>query len=411
MTLSSIGSQDFASVAVAIASAVDVLAWLLAALSLRLLRRRGVVVDRRWQTAGAVGWALVWAAIAVGVVLLVGGSPRAPARRRRARRRGRRGGVDRDGAPAVVGRRRCWRSSGWRWCWRAVLGAGAMRRPASAACARAVGRPARPPGSWSGRSSPSLVGVAAIADPIGLLEPLDRRSAASGWCCSRSSRSGGLSAAARGDRAGPTTDRAPDATAAIAWRSPSLAVVVAVVVAGVVVLARPGRDVEDEVVAAGDGRRSATVTPSCAIDRSTRSPTSPRTTPCRSPANPAGSSPSRSIRSRSSSTRACGRCSIDVWSGHPGRRRRAHGARQLRRGAARSPRPSSGPRSSTPRCASPTRSPARPHGHRGAVPVPRPVRDRVDAVARHARRAARLAGDQPRRGRHACSSRITSTPR
>ena len=116
--------------------------------------------------------------------------------------------------------------------------------------------------------------------------------------------------------------------------------------------------------------------------------------------NRAGSSPSSSTRSRCSSTRGCEPCSSTC--GRASRPARSCGPRPAattRRW--RSPRRSSGRRSSPPPLRIADSVAGAGHRDRGPLPVPRPVRDRVDPVPRDARRAAHVAGRQPRRGRHA----------
>ena len=83
----------------------------------------------------------------------------------------------------------------------------------------------------------------------------------------------------------------------------------------------------------------------------------------------------------------------------PCRHGRAHGAGKLRRGA-RHRRGGARPGGRRRRSAHRRLGRRRGHRDRGAVHVPRAVRDRVDPVPRHARPAARLDGRQPRRGRH-----------
>ena len=131
------------------------------------------------------------------------------------------------------------------------------------------------------------------------------------------------------------------------------------VLAGVVWLARPGRDV-DAAEATGEGTVCNGHAELC-DGHSTKSPTSPRTTPCRRRRSRGGSSPNRPTRSRCSSTKGCGRCSSTCGPGsRPARSCARRPAATTRHSP--SPRRSSGPRSSPPLSASPTRSPAQATG-------------------------------------------------
>jgi hypothetical protein len=73
VTLASLGDQAFASTTIALARALGVLAWLLPVLAVVCFVAAVLLSSSRWRAAAGVGKALVWAAGAVGLLLLVGG--------------------------------------------------------------------------------------------------------------------------------------------------------------------------------------------------------------------------------------------------------------------------------------------------------------------------------------------------
>ena len=125
----------------------------------------------RWRTAATVGRALMWAAGAVGVVLVVGGFI---VRRLDDDTLG--GALARWRGTSWCGRcdglLRCWRRSGWRRCSPATR----RRRwcsPRHAARVRdGLLRPKSTVGVVGRAVVAVVLGVAAIADPLGLIEPL-----------------------------------------------------------------------------------------------------------------------------------------------------------------------------------------------------------------------------------------------
>ena len=386
---------------IAIASAVDVLAWLLPAARRCCASpsRCGGHVDR-WATAAAVGWALDLGRDRRRRRAARRRVPRAPDRRRHARRCRRAGGVDRDGAPAVVGRGACWPSPGSAVvvaCSSSAHGGAGPPGDARPGARRRGDRSGRPASSCGRSSSPSS--ASPRSSTRSACSSRSSSSAASGWCCSPSSRSAACrrQAARRAGRA-PTSRR----------RGPAGGrVTLAVAAVAVVALRGRCRRCSPARAATSTSRRGraarATVCNGHAelCDRSfdevayvaSHNAMSVAGEPGWFLAEQAGPDPGAARPGRAGAARR-------RLVRHPGRRRRAHGAGQLRRGAGDRQR---GARARDRRRRAAHRRLGRRagHRHRGAVPVPRAVRDRVDAVARHARRAAHVAGRQPRRGRHA----------
>ena len=168
MTLATIGDQAFAETTIAIARARGVLAWLLPVPRPRLLRRRhrpveGPLADGGTGRAGAdVG------AGGVGVVLVVGG---VLVRQ-----------LDDDTLGGACRRRMDVMVRPMRWaspCWRPagddaglrLVGADGARRPRTRPRRRVAAAANAPPAWWRAVIA-VLVGIAAIADPMGLIEPL-----------------------------------------------------------------------------------------------------------------------------------------------------------------------------------------------------------------------------------------------
>ncbi len=249
VTLTSIGDQAFAETTIAIARALGVLAWLLPLLALVSFVVAVALSRTRWRTGATVGRALMWAAGAVGVVLVVGGFI--------VRR------LDDDTLGGAMARS-AWdvmvRPMRWSVALLAAFGLATMLACDSSApmvlahhAARVRDELLRPKSTVGiiGRAVVAVVlGVAAIADPLGLIEPLIvfagvllvlfavteiARVAAV-------SRAEAVDQPAGAERTGPRP--AAIAVAALAGLA---------VIAGVVWLARPGRDVTAADVNAGDG--------------------------------------------------------------------------------------------------------------------------------------------------------------
>ena len=251
--------------------------------------------------------------------------PRPPARRRH-HRLGRR--------PGPHGRSWCVRCGGGSPCSASigvavVLACGSTAplavRAQAAGPLRAVGRPETATGRILRAVLAAVVGLAAILDPLGLLEPLV---ALAGvvvvlLAAAEIAEIAGLDRGAAGvdpasaPDAGRSGAPGPSAWWSGGWRPSSPSAVVA--------LARPARDATSRPPAPAPAR-SATATPSCATAVRRGRLRWPPTTPCPWPASPGGSSPSRSTRSPCSSTRACGRCWSTCGRAVDGRLRRAHGA-------------------------------------------------------------------------------------
>lgn len=248
ITLASIGDQAFAETTIAIARALGVLAWLLPVLALVCFAAGIALSPRRWRTAASVGRSVLWAAGTLGVVMLVGGFV--------VRR------LDSDtlgGATARAAWSVMVRPMWWGIVVLGIFGSATMVACDSAAptalAERAVRlrqaalRPRSTAGVVVRAGLAVLLGIAAIADPLGLLEPLI---VAGGFLALlyAITEIGRLASAARpADVAGPARERAGvnPATVAVA------ALAGLAVIAGVVWLARPGRDVDAAEVAIGEG--------------------------------------------------------------------------------------------------------------------------------------------------------------
>ncbi|MET0146393.1 MAG: hypothetical protein ABW328_16655 [Ilumatobacteraceae bacterium] len=170
VTLASIGSQSFASTTLLVTRIVGLLAWLLPALALVCLLGAVFASPDRWRAAVSAGWALVWAAGAVGLVLVVGGFL--------VRR------LDTDTLGGAVGQ------ASWRVfvrpLWWGVLALatvgvatvitcgsavpGTLRARTARARAVLVRRPTSTLGVVVRAVVIGLVGLAAISDPIGMVE-------------------------------------------------------------------------------------------------------------------------------------------------------------------------------------------------------------------------------------------------
>jgi hypothetical protein len=252
VTLASVGSQELAADVLAATRLVGVLAWLLPVLALGCF---GVAIGLsrdRWATAASVGRSLVWAAASVGALLLVGGFL--------VRR------LDPDELGGAFGRA-AWaelvRPMWWGVAVVAIVGItiaiacgsdapAAMARWAARARAVALRPPQRPWAVVLRAAVAVALGVMAITDPLGLLEPLIVVTGI-GLVLFAIAEIARVAAAARPDRAAATAGNGDRG----GRRHPVALVVAAlagiVVVGGVVLLAWPGRDVEATDVATGEG--------------------------------------------------------------------------------------------------------------------------------------------------------------
>ncbi len=254
VTLAALGGQDFAATTVAIASAVDGLAWLLPMLSLTCFAAAIGLSRARWRTMASVGRALTWAAVAIGILLVVGGFV--------VRRFD-----DHVLSGAVV--RATWdvmiRPLWWGVVILAAAGVAVLLACTSSAPAvmadqaarvrdAVLRSPRRPVGVVVRALVAVVIGAAAIADPIGLIEPVLVLGGV-GLVLFAIAEIARVAAAARGD---DISAAATQGTATVRSEPGRAALVVTgvaalVLLAGVVVLARPGGDVEGAEAAPGDG--------------------------------------------------------------------------------------------------------------------------------------------------------------
>ena len=250
VTLADIGSQAFAEATIALARAVGVLAWLLPVLALVAFAGAIALSADRWRAATSVGWALAWSALGLGAVLLVGGFL--------VRR------LDGDTIGSAV------TQAGWQimvrplWWGVAVLGligvaivlaCGSTTPLAVRAQVRRALRTVARPETTMGRILravlAAVVGLAAILDPLGLLEPLVALAGVVVVLLAAAE----IAEIAGVDRAAADPATAPDGGRsrrhAVGWVVGALAAVVAV--AGVVTLARPAGDLDASAAGAGAG--------------------------------------------------------------------------------------------------------------------------------------------------------------
>jgi hypothetical protein len=249
VTLASIGDQAFAETTIALARAVGVLAWLLPLLALMCFAGAIALSRARWRTAASAGRSLLWAAGVLGVILVVGGF-----------------GVRRLDVDALGGAvaQASWsvivRPMWWGIVLLAVFGLAVMLACDSGAPAaiaeratalrRAALRPQHAVGVVIRIVVAAALGIAAIVDPLGLIEPLI---VVGGvllllFAVTEISR---LAGAAR-----PVADSPEQSPERSRWRPATIAVAAlagVAVLAGVVWLARPGRDVDAAEVVAGEG--------------------------------------------------------------------------------------------------------------------------------------------------------------
>jgi hypothetical protein len=248
VTLASIGDQAFAETTIALARAVDVLAWLLPVLALVCVVAAIALSRTRWRTAASVGRALMWSAGVLGVVLIVGGFVVDL--------------LDDDTLGGAVARA-AWdvmvRPVRWGVALLAAFGLAMMlacdsSAPAALAAHAAKARAAAlHPRSTAGvvvrAGTAVVVGIAAIADPLALLEPLVVVAGALLvlWAITEVARVAAMTRGAAAPAAASDGSRPRPAALAVAVLA-GLAVI-----AGVVWLARPGRDVTAAEVTTGDG--------------------------------------------------------------------------------------------------------------------------------------------------------------
>jgi hypothetical protein len=247
VTLASIGDQSFARSTIMVARTVGVLAW---ALPLAALLCFGAAVGfsrSRWRTAAGAGRSVVWAATVLGVLLVAGGLL--------VRRFDE---TDLTGAVA----RAAWTTM-IRPLWGSVAVLAAVGVAVAMACdssapqkvlafaARArdavLSRPRQPAAVIVRAVVAVVIGVVAVLDPIGLVEPLIVVGGVGLVLY-------GLAQVAQLASAANQRDRGPDDVGRASRSRPraliALAVVAVVVAAGVVVQSRPGRVLP---AVAGDG--------------------------------------------------------------------------------------------------------------------------------------------------------------
>ena len=250
VTLATIGSGAASTTLVQVATTVGVLAWLLPLLALACFALAIWRSPSRWETSAGCGWALVWAAAGVGFALVGGGF------------------VVRRADPDTLGgavARAAWaelvRPLWWGVAGLAVIGAlvvvaclssapAALARTTARLRAVVLDRPRRPMWVIVRALVAAGIAVVAIADPASLVEPLIVLGGVA-LLLFAVIEVGGLATASRRATAAPgtgSTERRRVATVIAA-----AVVGVLLVVGGVVLLARPGRDVEAELVTAGAG--------------------------------------------------------------------------------------------------------------------------------------------------------------
>lgn len=172
VTLAEFGEGELSEAVVSVAQAIDVLAWALPLASFVCFGGAVVLAHRRWRTAGSVGRGLLWAAAAVGMLLLVGGYVV------------RRLGTDTMGGAVT---RAAW-AAGVRPLWWSVMLVAAIGLAVVLACdssapsaiteraarvrAMVTRRPRTAFGIVVRIAASAAIGVLAIIDPLGLLEPL-----------------------------------------------------------------------------------------------------------------------------------------------------------------------------------------------------------------------------------------------
>jgi hypothetical protein len=251
VALAEFGGQEFAETTVAIASVLDVLAWLLPLLALACLGGAIALSRDRWATTGSVGIAMAGAAAAVGLLLVVGGFL-----------------VRRQDTDVLSGAvvRATWdvliRPLWWGVAILATVGITVVVATTSSAPA-AIGRHldrtraalSSPPRSVAGAVLRAVlavaVGVAAIADPLGMVELLVVLGGVL-LVLLALTEIARVAAPARSEAA-PAPAEAT-ARSSRRWTAPTvLGLAAAVLVAGVAYLGWPGRDADEAVAAPGGG--------------------------------------------------------------------------------------------------------------------------------------------------------------
>ncbi len=251
VTLATIGQGDLASTTVRLTHLLGVLSWLLPVLALVCLAGAVVASRDRLRTAVAAGWALLWAAIGLGIVLAVVAFV--------VRR------LDTDTLGGAVG------VAAWRQFVQPIRGPvvilgligvgvavtfgssvpGAVRARLVPIGRTITRRPTTVAGTIARAVVIGLLGIAAVADPAAMALVVVV-AAGLGGVLFAVSEIAALAEAARQrrDALAPVGDTDPSAAAAARRRTVRPATLVAagvvaiVAVVGVVVLARPGRDVQ-----------------------------------------------------------------------------------------------------------------------------------------------------------------------
>jgi hypothetical protein len=249
VTLASIGDQAFAETTIAIARAVGVLAWLLPALALVCFAVAVALSRTRWRTSVSAGRSLIWAAGALGVILVIGGFI--------IRR------LDADSLGGAVAQA-SWNTFVRPMWWGIVLlavfgltvmlacdsGAPAAIAERATALRRAALRPQHPVAAVVRIVAAAALGIAAIVDPLGLIEPLIVVGGVL-LVLYAVTEIGRLAGSSR-----PVADTGDQAPESSRWRPATITVAALAglaVIAGVIWLARPGRDVDAAEVVAGGG--------------------------------------------------------------------------------------------------------------------------------------------------------------
>ncbi len=255
VTLVSIGDQSFAETTIAIARMIGLLAWVLPLAAIVCLAGAILVSSNRWRAAVQVGWALMAAAAGVGVVLVIGGLL---TRRLDVETLG--------GAVGLAGWEEFIRPLWWGVGALAVLGLAtmltfgsavpdALGAPAVRLRASLVGRPATTSGIVARAALAGAVGLVTIADPAGSIE-LAAFVVGIGLVLFAVFELSGLVPTAPAREAVGDEDSAAPAGAP-APRPAALVVVggaLALALVGVVLLARPGRDVDASASPGADQR-------------------------------------------------------------------------------------------------------------------------------------------------------------
>ncbi|HEY5875440.1 MAG TPA: hypothetical protein VIT64_09075 [Ilumatobacteraceae bacterium] len=251
VTLVSIGNQSFAETTIAIARMIGLLAWLLPLLAIFCLAGAILLSRDRWRAAMQVGWALMGAAAGVGVVLVIGGLL---TRRLDVETLG--------GAVGLAGWQEFVRPMWWGVVVLAVLGLATIMTVGSAVPdalgaqavrlrASLVGRPATTAGVVARAAVAGAVGLVTIADPAGSIE-LATFVVGIGLVLFAVIELSRLAPTAPAPARGTTADDGGGDDGGVAAKGPAprpaalvvVGVALALALVGVVLLARPGRDVD-----------------------------------------------------------------------------------------------------------------------------------------------------------------------